>query len=77
MLAIVSGLSTAYAQLMHMPGYGVLRGHRGANGRRHVFIQPMKVPIIGRVFVHLFDVLECDVDHISLLSVPIADRWEL
>ena len=30
--AVVSSLSTCYSQLIHMPGYGELRGHRGANG---------------------------------------------
>jgi len=46
--AIVSSLSTCYSQLIHMPGYGVLRGIRGANGWRHVFTQVPRVPIIGR-----------------------------
>ena len=55
--AIVSSLSTCYSQLIHMPGYGQLRPIRGANGCGHVFIQPMKVPDIGRVFVHVFDYL--------------------
>ena len=46
--AIVSMLSTCYSQLIHMPGYGELRGHRGANGCRHVSSQVPRVPIIGR-----------------------------
>ena len=46
--AVVSSLSTCYSQLIHMPGYGELRGHRGANGCRHVSSQVVRVPHIGR-----------------------------
>lgn len=55
--AIVSGLSTACAQLIHMPLYGDSRPLLGLNGCGHVLTQVTRVPIIGRVFERVFDYL--------------------
>lgn len=49
--AIVSGLSTAFAQLFHMPGYGVLRGVGGVKVFRVVSGQVVRVPDIGQINV--------------------------